>query len=357
MIRRVQEALAVPVASFVAALGVGALLILLAGENPFSVYAELFAGTLGSWYGIGQMLSKATPLIFTGLAVAVAFRAGLFNIGAEGQMTAGGLAAALTGVALPHAPSIVVVPACLAAAAAAGAVAAFLPGWLRARRGVHEVISSIMLNFIVAAAAGSVLARVAVPATVHTATLPDAARLPRLGAMLEAIGLHATGAALRPSPANAAVILAMFAALACAWFLFRSIAGFELRVTGLNPRAAATAAIDVRATTLRTFLLSGALAGLAGVSTVMGAKYYYETGFASGAGFMGIAVALLGRNHPLGVVLAALLFGTLAHGGLVVNGRIPSEIVSVLQALIILFLIGGLAWTRARPTAKVEAAA
>ena len=348
---RLRENLVVPVLAFVAALLVGALLIALAGQNPVSVYAELFAGTLGSWYGIGQMLAKATPLIFTGLSVAVAFRAGLFNIGAEGQMTAGGLAAALTGTAFAALPAIVLIPLCLCSAALAGAVVALVPGLLRARRGVHEVISSIMMNFIVAAAAGSIVVQAAVAATVHTEALPDAARLPRLAVFVDAIGFHDAAAALRPSPANAAVFLALIAAAACGWILFRTVTGFELRVLGANPSAARTSGINVAATTTKAFLLSGALAGLAGTSYVMGAKYYYETGFASGAGFMGIAVALLGRNHPAGVIAAALLFGTLAHGGLVVNGRVSSEIVNVLQALIILFLISGLAWVRERAPA------
>ena len=225
---RLRENLLVPAGAFLAALLVGALLIALAGQNPLSVYAELFAGTLGSWYGAGQMLAKATPLIFTGLAVAVAFRAGLFNIGAEGQMTAGGLAAALTGVAFPTLPAILLVPLCLLAAAHAGALVALVPGWLRARRGVHEVISSIMMNFIAAAAAGSILVSVAVPATVHTSTLPDAAQLPRLAAFVDAIGLHGISTELRASPANAAFFFALIAAAACAWLLFRTVTGFEL---------------------------------------------------------------------------------------------------------------------------------
>ncbi|HVO30814.1 MAG TPA: ABC transporter permease, partial [bacterium] len=278
----------------------------------------------------------------------------LFNIGAEGQMTAGGLAAALVGVWLKDLPAIVLVPVCLAAAAAGGVLVALVPALLRAYRGVHEVISTIMMNFIAAAAAGAVMQHAAVAATVRTEELPAAAHLPRLSAIADALGMASLGDALRPSPANAAVVLALLAAIAVALYLFRSVGGFELRVLGLNPSAAATGGIDVRRATMRAFVLSGALAGLAGVSFVMGAKYYYETGFASGAGFMGIAVALLGRNHPLGVVLAALLFGTLAHGGLVVNARISSEIVNVLQALVILFLIAGLA-RRAAPARRESA--
>lgn len=356
--RELRARVAMPVAALAGAAAVCAVLILLAGRNPITIYAELVGGTLGSWYGIGQTLAKATPLVFTGLAVALGFRAGLFNIGAEGQMIAGGLAAALTGTALAPLPAIVLLPACIGAAALAGAATAFVPGWLRARRGVHEVISTIMMNFIAAAGAGAVIQRVAVTATVRTPDLPDAAKLPRLSAMVDAIGLHGLGDALRPSPVNAALLLALATAVAAGIWLFRSAGGFELRVLGFNPNAARTAGIDVSRTTMRAMLLSGALAGLGGVSFVLGTKYYYETGFAAGAGFMGIAVALLGRNHPLGVVLAALLFGALSHGGLVINGEISSEIVNVLQALVILFLIAGLARrTPASAVAREETAA
>lgn len=336
------ESVAAPAASVILALVAGGALILVAGKNPLSVYALLFGQTLGSTYGIGQMLAKATPIALTGLSVAVCFRAGLFNVGAEGQMTIGGLCAALAGLAFPHAPAWVLLPLGLASAAAGGAATASLAGWLKSARGVHEVITTLMTNFIAAAIAGELMGRLAVTATVRTETLPEAAWLPRLAGMFEAIGLSGIGGGLRASPANAAIFVALSCAGALAWFLRRTRAGFELRVAGVGPAAAATAGVEVARTTRLAFLLGGALAGLAGTSFVLGHKHHYETGFAAGAGFVGIAVALLGRNHPGGVLLAALLFGTLAHGGLVVNAEVSSEIVTVLQALVILFLIGSL---------------
>lgn len=336
MISRLRAALAAPAIALALSLFAGALLIAAAGKNPLAVYAELLAGTLGSWYGIGQAISKATPLLFTGLSVAVAFRAGLFNIGAEGQMVMGGLAAALAGLAFPSAPSIVLLPLGILAAAAGGAATAAVPGLLRSARGVHEVISTLMINFIALAIAGAVISRTAVAATVHTEALPFAARLPRLADLLRPVGL---GDALAASPASAAFLLGLAAAAVSGFVLFRTVAGYEMRAVGGNPQAAATSGIPVRATILRTMLFSGALAGMGSVGFVLGHKYYYETGFSSGAGFTGIAVALLGRNHPGGVVIAALLFGVLSQGGLVINGEVPSEIVNVLQALIILFLI------------------
>lgn len=328
-----------PVVAIALALVVGGGLIALAGRNPLSVYAALLDGTLGSAYGIGQSIAKATPLLFTGLAVAVAFRAGLFNVGAEGQMIAGGLVAALAGLAFPDAPRPVLLPLVLIAAAAGGAATAAIPAWLRSARGVHEVISTIMLNFIAAAAAGSIMSAIAVQATVRTETIPEAARLPRLSAMFGSVGMQGAAEALRASPANAAILLALLAAALTAWMLRRTVAGFEMRAVGLSPTASATAGIDVARVTRFSFYLSGALAGLAGTSFVLGNKYHYETGFTAGAGFMGIAVALVGRNTPFGVVLASLLFGVLSHGGLVVNAEVSSEIVNVLQALIVLFLV------------------
>lgn len=333
---------AAPLASIVLALAAGAVLILIAGKNPLSVYALLFGQTLGSTYGIGQMLAKATPLALTGLSVAVCFRAGLFNVGAEGQMTMGGLCAALAGLAYPNAPAWLLLPFGLAAAAAGGAATASLAAWLKSARGVHEVITTLMTNFIAAAVAGELMGRLAVHATVRTETLPEAAWLPRLSDLLEGIGLTGLAAGLRASPANAALFVAIAAAGAFAYFLSRTRTGFELRVSGASPPAAATAGVDVPGTTRLAFLLGGALAGLAAASYVLGHKHHYETGFSAGAGFVGIAVALLGRNHPAGVLLAALLFGTLAHGGLVVNAEVSSELVTVLQALVILFLVSSL---------------
>ena len=351
--RRDLAVLVAPGVAIGLALVVGGVLILLAGRNPFAVYLALLDGTLGSAYGIGQSLAKATPLLFTGLAVAVAFRAGLFNVGAEGQMIAGGLAAALAGLAFAGAPRFVLLPLVLVAAAAGGAATAAIPAWLRSARGVHEVISTIMLNFIAAAAAGSIMSAIAVPATVRTETLPEAAWLPRLSAVFGALGLEGAAEALRASPVNVSIVLALIAAAAVAVLFRRTVTGFEMRAAGLSPVASATAGIDVARVTRFSFYLSGALAGLAGTSFVLGNKHHYETGFTAGAGFMGIAVALVGRNRPAGVVLAALLFGVLSHGGLVVNAEVSSEIVNVLQALIVLFLVCAVG--RAAGTAKVSA--
>jgi len=309
--------------SLLVAMAAGSLLVLLLGESPARVYGLLLSSTWGDAYGVGQVLFKATPLVFTGLSVALAFRAGLFNIGAEGQMMLGGLAAALVGAALPvETCAWLALPLAVLAAAAAGALWGAIPGALRAFLGAHEVINTIMLNFVASALVLGLGHRVFLPETTHTALVVEGARLPSLG--------------LAGSAANLSFVLALGAALAVWGFLSRSRRGFELRALGLSPGAAEGAGVRVRATLVAALAAAGALAGLVGCNFVLGYKHYYEEGMGRGAGFMGIAVALLGRGHPLGVVLAAVLLGTLSHGGVAINALVPKELVDVLQAVIIL---------------------
>jgi len=319
-----------PLASVALALGAGALFILAIGEHPLQIYGLLFRQSLGTGYGLGQSLFKATPLIFTGLAVSLGFRAGLFNIGAEGQLTLGGFAAALVGAGLAGWPAPLLLPLCVLAAALAGGLWGGIPGALKARLGSHEVINTIMLNFIAFALVSWWGHRVFQPATVRTATIGAGAHLARLDALAPA---------LRGSPANLALALGLIAALAVGAFLFRSRRGYELRAVGLAPGAAEYGGISIGANQALALVLSGALAGLGGVNFVNGYKHFFEQGFAGGAGFIGIAVALLGRNHPIGVVAAALFFGVLGYGGLVINARVPKELVEILQALVILIAI------------------
>ncbi len=322
--------LAAPLAAVALALLAGAVLIALAGEDPLAIYGSILHACLGTGYGFGQMLFKATPLVFTGLAVAVGFRAGLFNIGAEGQLYLGGFAAALAAVALAGAPGPVQLVGALLAAAAAGAAWATIPGVLKARFGAHEVINTIMLNFI-AMQLVAFLGRYAYqPGTVRTATIPAGAVIPRLDVWFPA---------LHGSPANLSLLLGLGLALATAWLLFGSRLGYAIRAVGLNPAAAEYGGIAIGSTHTAALALSGALAGLGGVNFVLGYKQFFEQGFSAGAGFLGIAVALIGRNQPLGVIVAALFFGGLSYGGLVINDRVPRELVEMLTALVILFAI------------------
>jgi ABC-type uncharacterized transport system permease subunit len=325
---RVFEAVLPPLVALLVSIVAGDLLILAVGQSPGAVYRLMLEGTWGNAYGFGQVLYKATTLICTGLAVAVGLRAGLFNIGAEGQLAAGGLGAALIGLLLPAGtPALLAIPLCTFAAILAGGAVGFVPGMLRAKWGAHEVITTIMLNFIVLAfLSWTMSTRLRVPETLHSPAI-HAGALPRLDSWLHAF---------HGSAANGSIAIVLFAAILVDWFLFRTRSGFELRAVGLQPDAAENAGINVGRTWIRALTISGALAGLGGINFVLGYEHYYEEGFATGAGFLGIAVALVGRSNPLGVVLAALFFATLSQGGLAINALVPKQMVDALQGVVIL---------------------
>jgi simple sugar transport system permease protein len=330
-LRAAAAALLVPLAALAIALALGAVAILAAGASPLEVYRALFAAALLTPYGIGQTLARATPLLFTGLSVTLAARAGLFNIGGEGQMIAGGFAMALVGASLPDAPAAVLLPLALGAGALGGALWAAPAAALRARFGASEVIATILMNWIGVHVFGWLLrlhvaAHAELAETSRTLEVAPGARLALLGSFVPA---------LRGSQASLALPLGLAAAAACAFFLARSRRGFELRAVGLGADAARAAGIDVARVEAATLLLAGALAGLGASGSVLAVKRYYEEGFTAGAGFAGIAVAFLGRTRPGGVVLAALLLGALAHGGFAVGSLVPKEIVAVLEALVI----------------------
>jgi general nucleoside transport system permease protein len=325
---RVEESLLPPLVALLLALVVGDILILLFGQSPGAVYRLLLEGTWGNAYGFGQVLYKATTLIFTGLAFAIGVRAGLFNIGAESQLAAGGFVAALLGLVLPAwLPSLVALPLFIVVSALGGGVVGAVPGYLKSRFGAHEVITTIMLNFVVLALlAYFVSVYLHVPETLHTQEI-NTGGLPRLA---DAI------AAFHGSAANATILLALAAAALSWWYLFRTRPGLELRAVGLQPEAAEYGGVNVGGVWLRAMTISGALAGIGGLNYVLGYKHYYEEGFQTGSGFLGIAVALVGRSHPGGIVLASLLFATLSQGGLAVNALVPKQMVEVLQAVVIL---------------------
>jgi ABC-type uncharacterized transport system permease subunit len=325
---RIEEALLPPAVAVLVALVAGDVLILSVGQSPSSVYRLLLDGTWGNAYGFGQVLYKTTTLICTGLCVSVGMRAGLFNIGGEGQLAIGGFAAGVVGLALPEGtPGIIAVLLCLLAAMLAGGAAGWVPGALRARFGAHEVITTIMLNFIILALLNwLVAAHLRVPGTLHT---PDihAGAVPRLETLVPPF---------HGSAANLTLVIALAAALATWWYIFRTRSGYDLRAVGLAPDAAEYGGVRVGSVWARTMAISGALAGLGGINFVLGHKLYYEEGFATGYGFLGIAVALVGRNDPVGVVLASLFFATLSQGGLAINAVVPKQMVDVLQGVVIL---------------------
>jgi general nucleoside transport system permease protein len=350
---KLEEALLPPVVALLIALLVGDLLILSFGQSPAAVYRQLLEGTWGNAYGFGQVLYKATMLTFTGLSVALALRAGLFNIGAESQLAAGGFAAALLGLALPAGlPALLVLPLYVLAAGIAGGVVGGIPGVLKARFGAHEVITTIMLNFIVLALLNYLIsAKFKVSDTLHTPEIGSGA-LARVSDVIPSF---------HGSAANMVLILALVVVAASWWFLFRTRAGFELRAVGLQPHAAEYAGVHVGRVWWTTMALAGAVAGIGGLNYVLGYKHYYEEGFSAGAGFLGIAVALVGRNHPVGIVVAAILFGTLSQGGLAVNALVPKQMMDVLQAVVIISMTAAVPEVRRallalRPAAAAKAA-
>ena len=325
---RAEEALIPPFVALLVALVCGDLLILSYGQSPASVYRLLLEGTWGNAYGFGQVLYKATTLAFTGLAVSFGLRAGLFNIGGESQLAAGGFAAALTGLALPvGTPLLLSLPICMIAAGVAGGIVGFVPAYLKTRFGAHEVIVTIMLNFIVLALLNWLIAgHLHVPETLHTPEI-HAGVLPRLADI---------DPRFHGSAANLALIVAVLVAFAVWFYLFRARGGYELRAVGLQPQAAEYGGISVGRVWMRALTFSGVIAGIGGINYVLGYKHYYEDGFAGGAGFLGIAAALVGRNHPFGVLVAAFFFATLSQGGLAIHAFVPKQMMDVLQGVVIL---------------------
>jgi simple sugar transport system permease protein len=323
-----------------AALLLGAAIVALIGENPLDAGAALVDGVFGSWSGVASVLFTTTTLLFAGLAVAIPYRGGLFNIGGEGQLLVGAFAAALVPLALPFLPGIIVIPAAMIAAALAGAVWGAIPGLLRSTRGVHEVINTIMMNFIAAGLTGYLTVHVfQEPGMIpQTAPIPVAARLPRLGALpIQGNPFPAS------NPANIALFVALAAVLFVSWLVHRTPFGYELRALGQGERAAMTAGISPKRTILTAMAWGGALAGLGGVNEVLGFRYRFLDNFTGGIGFLGIAVALLGRLSGWGMLLAALLIGALSAGAIEIDlfTRVPRDIIWIVQAVILLFVVAG----------------
>lgn len=332
------DAIVVPLISVLIACAISSGVILAIGESPVEAMTLMVTGALGSSYGWGYTLYYATNFIFTGLAVAVAFHAGLFNIGGEGQATLGGLGVALACLFVPWPHWSLALIGAMAAGAAFGALWAALPGWLQARRGSHVVITTIMFNFIAAAVLNYVLVNVLRPTgsmDPATARFPGATNLPTLGEILGAIGIPFS----RSTPANVSLFVALAACVAVWLLIWRTRAGYEIRAFGKSDRAAVYAGISPVRITMLAMLVSGALAGLMAINNVMGEAERLMLNAVEGAGFIGIAVALMGRSHPFGVLLAALLFGFLYQGGaeLALWTSIPRELITVIQALVILF--------------------
>jgi ABC-type uncharacterized transport system permease subunit len=329
----------IPVLNLGQALLVSGLILLAIGEDPLQAVAIMVRGAFGYQEGIGYTLYYATNFIFTGLAVAVAFHAGLFNIGGEGQAYIGGLGVGLVMLAFDSVlPLTILAPLAIVAAAAFGAAWAVVPAYLQAYRGSHIVITTIMFNFIAAALMVYLLVNVLIkPGQMSPESrefLPNA-QLPFMHEILAGLGIPFT-----PTPLNIALIWALLCCVGVWVYVWRTRWGYELRAVGFNEAAAVYAGVRPRRVIVVAMCISGALAGFVGLNEIMGVQHRLLINFTAGYGFTGIAVSLMGRNHPFGIVLASLLFGALYQGGAELAFEVPTitrELVVTIQGLVILF--------------------
>jgi simple sugar transport system permease protein len=326
-LRNAWRAVSLPIVAVLLALLVGAVILQVSGASPIQAYGALFKGAFGSMKALGRTLEKATPLVFSGLAVAFAFKAGLFNIGAQGQLLFGAMVSAIAGFAITGLPAYIHAPLALLLGGLAGALYGIIPGALKTYTGAHEVITTIMLNYIATnitdyladgplkdTTPGNVVART--PAILESARIPSIQEIP--------IGF----------------LLAIVAAIIVWWLLWRTTIGFEIRTTGLNPNAARYAGMRVAFTLVLTMVLSGFLAGLGGAVETQGVVYRYQPAFNIGLGFDGITVALLGQTHPIGIIPAAILVGAMKAGAsqMQFDAHVAKEITDVIQALMLFFI-------------------
>lgn len=328
-------ALVLPVLNLVSALLVAALVIHLLGESPVESMGILINSAIINPEGLSYTLFYASTFIFTGLSVSIAMKAGLFNIGSEGQMYLGGLGLTVAMLAFDSTlPAWALIPAAMIGSALFGAAWAFLPGYLQAKRGSHVVVTTIMFNFIAASLMNFVIVKYLIPQGQQnpaSRVFADAGAMPRLNQWFPVLG---------DTPLNVSFLLGIAALAIYGVMVWRSSWGYQLRATGLNQHAAHYAGVSISRMIIVAMLISGALAGLAAVNSVMGSTHYLSLNFPAGAGFVGIAIALMGRQHPVGIFLSAVLFGALIQGGFDLSlekPNIPQETFIFIQGLIILF--------------------
>ncbi|MFD2044165.1 ABC transporter permease [Ornithinibacillus salinisoli] len=320
----------VPIISVILGLIVGAIIMLISGHNPIEAYASLWAGAFGDAFTLGETIRRITPLILTGLAVAFAFKSGLFNIGAEGQVIVGWLAAVWVGLAI-DAPMIIHLPLAIIMGAIAGGLWGFIPGLLKAKIGVHEVIVTIMLNYIALFSTNAIIRSVLTEQSTTTDHIAPTASL--ASEWLQSLTYF--------SRMHYGILIAVFAAVIM-WFLIeRTTIGYELKAVGFNQHASKYAGMNVSKNIILSMVIAGGFAGLAGAMEGLGTygTISVMSGFTN-LGFDGIAVALLGANNPFGVILAAILFGVLKEGAgeMPTGAGVPTELVDIIIALIIFFV-------------------
>lgn len=321
--------LLVPLLAIFTALAIGALIILLTGTDVLKAYGGLFGGAFGTPENLANTLVESTPYIFSGLAVALGFKCGLFNIGAEGQLAMGAMAAAVAGYAITGLPLLIHLPLAVLIGALGGALWGAIPGFLRAKTGAHEVITTIMLNYIAIRLTDYLIKvpfRDPASSAPQTPTIEPSAELPLL-----------FGANYR---LHAGFILAVVMAFVIWWLLKKTTIGFEIRTVGSNPDAAQYAGMSITRNFVLAMALSGGLAGLAGVSQVLGLQHKLQSSFSAGYGFDSIAIALLAKSNPIAIIPAALFWGALRQGaGLMqLESGISKDLINIIQALVIVFI-------------------
>ncbi|HKV42560.1 MAG TPA: ABC transporter permease [Blastocatellia bacterium] len=345
--KKLVQPLVFPFIAVVAAFLVGGVIVLAIGDDPLLVYELFISSAFGTVDGIAYTLFYSTPLIFTGLAVAVAFKCGLLNIGAEGQLVVGAFAAAWVGLVLHSWPAGIVVLLAGLGAMAAGGIWSGIPGIMKAKFGAHEVITTIMMNFIAFniisyltqyhyRKQGDPILETRPIAEVQNGVITGP-HIPRMHSLLAPLGI----AFPERLPINAAFLLALVACLIVYIFLWKTKWGLGLRAVGISHGAAEYGGISISRNIVLAMAISGMLAGMVGINEVLGYRYRYYDGFSPSYGFTGIAVALLGRNHPAGVLIAAILFGALTRASLFIDiftTKVSKDWVLILQAIIIIFV-------------------
>lgn len=322
----------IPLIAIVLGLLCGAIVMWMGGYNPWTAYSALFTKVFGSKYDIGETIRTITPLLFTGLSVGFAFRAGLFNIGADGQFIMGMTGATLVGVSLHGLPWIIHAPLSVLAGIVLGGLWGALAGWLKSSRGVNEVISCIMLNWIALYLSNYLINSLVLEAgTQRSKKIQDSASM----------SIKWLSKAMDNARMDWGILIGLVCVVLFYVILWRTKQGYELRAVGHNADAANVSGINVKSGLLKSMLISGVFAGFGGVFQVLGVFHYQVTAAASeGYGFDGIAVALLGGNHPVGILLGSILFGALTYGsdGMNFNANVPTEIVRIVIGCIIFFV-------------------
>lgn len=366
-----------PVLATVAALLIGAVMLVLMGADPVRAYQALYEGAFGTKNAFADTLIKATPLLLVGIGICISFRGGVVNIGGEGQMIVGGLAATALALSMPDASALLLIPACLVASFVAGAIWGGIAGVLKAYFNVNEILSTVMLNQIATYWMIYLMSHTLIdPDQISAASrIPETDRLPRqsdlprigpwLDSVYDALGLSGPDATRwAPTLLHIGIIIGLVLAVLVWIFLWRTTIGYRIRAVGKNPRAARYAGIQVKRTMVLSLLLSGGFAGLAGGIQVLGVRHRMSAeggaiAFTGNAGFNGIVAALFGKLHPLGTIPASILFGALLVGGnkLQRTVQVPSALITVLISLVIIFVVSSDLWSRHRARRRVSTAA